>query len=110
VTTLQIAFLDPTVQEVEKFISYKLQNFVSDVGGLLGLFMGCSLISIVEIFFFIIRFVTKSSRIESNEGDYSLKQEIEKLRSDFEKLKEICKESKKLSESDESVEVLRNHL
>lgn len=35
-------------------MAYKIQNFVSDVGGLLGLFIGCSVISIVEVFYLIL--------------------------------------------------------
>lgn len=52
-SNLVVTFTSETIEEVEKFITYKLQNFIADIGGLLGLFMGCSLISIVEIFFFI---------------------------------------------------------
>lgn len=61
--------LSGVAEEVEHFSHYKLQdcnffvlnfdfkwNFlsvISDVGGLLGLFLGCSLLSIVEIFYYL---------------------------------------------------------
>lgn len=65
---LAIRFNDHTIQEQENFVGYKLQNFIgkkknysnfilkfvilADFGGLLGLFMGCSLLSIVELIFY----------------------------------------------------------
>lgn len=55
-----ITFGDEIVEEFENFVTYKLQNFVSDVGGLLGLFLGCSLLSIMEVFFLIISFFCNS--------------------------------------------------
>ena len=61
-------FGDEIVEEFENFVTYKLQNFVSDVGGLLGLFLGCSLLSIMEILFLfgsiIISTIKKISRTE----------------------------------------------
>ena len=57
------------VEEVENYVSYKLQSckdfflidleltpclVIADLGGLLGLFLGCSLISIVEMFYYMI--------------------------------------------------------
>ena len=56
------------VEEVENYVSYKLQSckeysivdlvltpclVIADLGGLLGLFLGCSLISIVEMFYYL---------------------------------------------------------
>lgn len=35
-------------------MAYKLQNFLAETGGLLALFIGASLLSIVEIFYFLI--------------------------------------------------------
>ena len=57
------------VEEVENYVSYKLQSckeyslndlvltpclVIADLGGLLGLFLGCSLISIVEMFYYAV--------------------------------------------------------
>jgi hypothetical protein len=73
VSYLQVMHLPNTIEETENFITYKITNckhftnfsfseplnlfckfsVISDFGGLLGLFMGCSLISIVETFYFI---------------------------------------------------------
>lgn len=50
---MELKFVGEYVEEVEHYVAYKLQNFISDIGGLLGLFMGCSVISIVEVFYLI---------------------------------------------------------
>ena len=59
-----------SVEEIERFLTYTLENcetfkasklnklsisfvVVSEIGGLLGLFLGCSLLSIVEVFCFL---------------------------------------------------------
>ena len=55
ISILEVQFVGEAVEEVEHYIAYKLQNFISDVGGLLGLFMGGSLISVVEIFYFLVK-------------------------------------------------------
>jgi hypothetical protein len=52
---MAIRFNEHSIEEQENFVAYKLQNFIADFGGLLGLFMGCSLLSIVELIFHCIR-------------------------------------------------------
>ncbi|KAG5683737.1 hypothetical protein PVAND_013002 [Polypedilum vanderplanki] len=42
------------IDEYENFAEYRLQNFVADFGGLMGLFLGCSIISLVELIYFCI--------------------------------------------------------
>jgi Amiloride-sensitive sodium channel len=72
---LQVAIETEVAEEIENFVSYRLQNcenlfklkiisifnllisVISDFGGLLGLFMGCSLLSIIEIFYYLINHV-----------------------------------------------------
>lgn len=49
-TRLSAYFEDFLFQQQQYYVAYKLQNLVADFGGLLGLFIGCSLITIVEIF------------------------------------------------------------
>lgn len=41
-------FLSHVVQEQENYVAYTLQNFISDCGGLIGLFLGFSLLTFVE--------------------------------------------------------------
>lgn len=64
-------FRDYTIDEEEMYASYSIQNsnerrfennlkklnyfnflVIADIGGFLGLFLGCSVLSIIEIFFF----------------------------------------------------------
>ena len=35
--------------ETTNYVSYKIQNFVSDIGGLVGLFLGISFLSLFEL-------------------------------------------------------------
>lgn len=74
--------------EEEIQVAFGLQNFFTNVGGFLGLYLGCSVISVIEIFYFIFEFLQRKltgrqNRIEpiyqwykleeiSNEEDESL--------------------------------------
>jgi Amiloride-sensitive sodium channel len=54
---LSFAFGDDQYTALRRYASYELVSFISDVGGLLGLFLGVSIMSAIEIFyFFFIRF------------------------------------------------------
>lgn len=56
------------IDEHVSFVSFTLQNFVADCGGLIGLFLGFSLLTIFELTFdFVANFFTKlkSNRIDS---------------------------------------------
>lgn len=46
------------IQKEEKvFGSYGFLNFITDVGGLLGLFLGCSMISFFELIYYPLKFI-----------------------------------------------------
>ncbi|XP_070504703.1 pickpocket protein 28-like [Chironomus tepperi] len=64
---MAIRFNDHSIDEQENYVAYKLQNFIADFGGLLGLFMGCSILSIVEVIFHCIRACFKRGQIEEIE-------------------------------------------
>ncbi|KAG5672929.1 hypothetical protein PVAND_003017 [Polypedilum vanderplanki] len=49
-----------TAKEYTSYVAYTLQNFIADCGGLIGLFLGFSLLSIYEIFYDFIAFALKS--------------------------------------------------
>jgi hypothetical protein len=51
ITTFEVTFDDYQVPVTHTILTYELMQFIADVGGLLGLFMGCSLLSIVEVLF-----------------------------------------------------------
>jgi uncharacterized membrane protein len=58
-TSVDIFFENFQVEEVTKFAAYNFSNFIADCGGLLGLFLGCSVLSIVELFYLLVMFVCK---------------------------------------------------
>ncbi|KAL7040442.1 hypothetical protein ACKWTF_000394 [Chironomus riparius] len=62
------------VEEMESFVVYKLQNFVAECGGLLGLFMGISFMSIIQMIIKAIeRIITKDNE-EFNKEDITEKE------------------------------------
>lgn len=90
-------YFSESVEEVEKFVGYKIQNFIADIGGLLGLFMGCSLISIVEIFYFVLHSSYFTIAGGSKENKKSpLEVEVDEIKEDIrlkdEKIEELSKE------------------
>jgi hypothetical protein len=53
-----------SIEEYENFISYTIQNFVADLGGLIGLFLGFSILSFVEIFYNCVTFCCRKKKIK----------------------------------------------
>jgi hypothetical protein len=49
---LEMSFDEFQVKSSEISVTYQLPNLIAELGGLLGLFMGCSLLSIIELFYF----------------------------------------------------------
>lgn len=102
---LEVQFVGETVEESERYIAYKLQNFISDAGGLLGLFMGCSLISIVEIFYFFINlainFLFKNPKVKS----LNAKHDHEELNCALKKLSDL---EKIIHEEIENLQIIKS--
>lgn len=48
---VKFKFEDSFVVEEENLVGYGFKDFVTDFGGLLGLFLGCSTMSLVEVFY-----------------------------------------------------------
>lgn len=48
-------------------MSYGFKDFISNVGGLLGLFLGCSLLSLFELIFFPLKFIIENFRKRKNQ-------------------------------------------
>lgn len=46
---VSIIFIDSEIIETTNYVTYNLQNFVADIGGLAGLFLGFSLLTLFEI-------------------------------------------------------------
>eukprot|EP00794_Sanderia_malayensis_P009292 gene9292-10273_t len=66
---LQIKFPRSIIHLMEEEALYSAGSFVSEIGGLMGLFLGASLISLVEVFFVIMAFIRniiqRKTRIEN---------------------------------------------
>lgn len=57
---LSFAFGDNEYTALKRYTSYESISFISDVGGLLGLFVGVSFMSVIEVFYFLfIRFTVE---------------------------------------------------
>jgi hypothetical protein len=39
------------IEEQENYATYTLENFVADLGGIIGLFLGFSILSLIELIF-----------------------------------------------------------
>lgn len=63
------------IDEQTYFVSYKLQNLIAECGGLLGLFMGCSVLSIVELFYLCLKRVSdRRSEIHAKKTELERRQ------------------------------------
>jgi Amiloride-sensitive sodium channel len=54
------------VEEQQKFLSYRMHHLFCDLGGLVGLFLGCSLISFIELAYNIFMVIARDYEDESN--------------------------------------------
>ncbi|XP_070496595.1 pickpocket protein 28-like [Chironomus tepperi] len=66
ITSIKIIFEEFLIDEQTNFVAYKLENFIAECGGLLGLFMGCSMLSIVELFYLCFKKITDKKNRYSN--------------------------------------------
>lgn len=51
---LSISFGDIEYQAIKRYVNHETITFISNVGGLLSLFLGVSLLSAIEIFYFLV--------------------------------------------------------
>lgn len=54
---VKFEFADSFVDEEENIVDYDFKDFVTDFGGLLGLFLGCSTMSLIEVFYHPIKYL-----------------------------------------------------
>ena len=80
-----IWFEDSQIVKRTNYVTYKLLNFMSDVGGLLGLFLGFSLLSLFELMLTICSYMKKridqwieklNQKVEASESAVSLTEVI----------------------------------
>lgn len=64
---MTVSFREPKIMALQRSASYTFTDFLAICGGLLGLFLGVSLLSIVEfIYYFTLRLFWSIRRWESN--------------------------------------------
>jgi Amiloride-sensitive sodium channel len=78
-TFLTIQFSGFLVDEQERYIAYSIPQFVSDCGGLMGLFLGCSVLSLVEIFYHTIARCTEKKKDNANSQSNRDAEELREL-------------------------------
>ena len=59
VVKINIYIRDPYVREIKRDVKISTTTFLSNIGGLLGLCQGFSIISLIEILYFIILWICK---------------------------------------------------
>lgn len=57
---MTLIFIDSEIIETTNYVTYIIQNFISDIGGLAGLFLGFSLLSLFEI---ILRMISLCKKV-----------------------------------------------
>jgi acid-sensing ion channel, other len=64
--SMTIYFDDDEFIVLRRYASYEFVNFISHIGGILGLFLGVSILTAVEVFyFFVIRSINSLLRTET---------------------------------------------
>lgn len=69
VSRVKFKFLEPLIAEDVHVVGYHLKDFMTDVGGLLGLFLGCSTVSVVEIFYHPLRILLNKFKKKKVQND-----------------------------------------
>lgn len=63
---LKFQFGSSEVIEVEINVAYGFQDFLTNVGGFFGLYLGCSVISIIEVFYYLFAFFYRKLTKQKN--------------------------------------------
>lgn len=70
-------FIDSQIIRTTNYVTYGIQNFIADVGGLAGLFLGFSLLSLFELMiqlFMFIKRMTEKNKVHLNDNKNKLKE------------------------------------
>ncbi|CAG9810957.1 unnamed protein product [Chironomus riparius] len=52
---IKVTFADSQIEKTSNYVTYELENFIFDIGGLIGLFLGSSILSVLELIVSIFR-------------------------------------------------------
>ncbi|CAD5112318.1 DgyrCDS1544 [Dimorphilus gyrociliatus] len=64
--TVDVFFAQLKYQKIEQQVAYDISNFFSEVGGFLGLFLGGSVLSLLELFDFMLNLLTRKFDMKSS--------------------------------------------
>ncbi|CRL06218.1 CLUMA_CG019144, isoform A [Clunio marinus] len=67
VTVINIYFKHAHYTRLKRYEVYALSDFLSSTGGIFGLFLGCSVLSFIEIFYHIITYCIRKVKRKTNE-------------------------------------------
>ena len=62
VSKITLAFQDPIVETTSEFINYDLQSLISEVGGVLGLTLGLSGVSLTRMIAYLVTNISRNTR------------------------------------------------
>jgi hypothetical protein len=48
-TRIKVVFADSQIKKTSNYVTYEVENFVFDIGGLIGLFLGSSLLTVMKL-------------------------------------------------------------
>lgn len=81
---INVIFADSQIEKTINYVTYEMENFLFDIGGLLGLFLGSSIVSILTMLINICKLIKikcyklmKRSQSEINENSVNLESSIE---------------------------------
>jgi len=46
---INVIFADSQIEKTSNYVTYKMENFIFDIGSLIGLFLGSSILSVLEL-------------------------------------------------------------
>ena len=46
---INVIFADSQIEKTSNYVTYEMENFIFDIGGLIGLFLGSSILSVLEL-------------------------------------------------------------
>ncbi|XP_070505969.1 pickpocket protein 28-like [Chironomus tepperi] len=64
--SIKVIFADSQIEKTSNYVTYEMENFIFDVGGLIGLFLGSSILSVLELLLGIFRIIRNYSEMIRN--------------------------------------------
>ncbi|KAK2167589.1 hypothetical protein LSH36_26g10034 [Paralvinella palmiformis] len=71
---LHIYFQDLNYQKIEEVPEYEMEQFLSDLGGTMGLWVGASFITLMELFYFVI--CSQQAKLKNLKNEYDERKDV----------------------------------